>query len=97
MAIGLDFSKYFEWSKLLATPVYKPFKKSVCIFVAKYALLSLASILGRHLEDLRRLRSANVWSAIASKSGYIIHVKTPYSRPAALLAVNIYLLLFACG
>ena len=30
-------------------------------------------------------------------SGYIIHVKTPYSRPAALLAVNIYLLLFACG
>ena len=35
------------------TPFSKPFKKSICIIVAKCALLSLASVLGRHLEVLK--------------------------------------------
>ena len=41
-------------------------------------------------------KSISPWETSLSRR-YLIHVKTPYSRPAALLAVNIYLLLFACG
>ena len=54
-------------------------------------------IIPLNLQD--KLWFVSIWSLASAREqfGYIIHVKTPYSRPAALLVVNIYLLLFACG